>query len=138
MAMFNIMATIIGSVIRKIKKSIELNRYNDFTIAEYFRKQGAVVGENCRLEIRNLGADPYLIKIGNHCTIAPGAVFICHDGATWLFTEEFPSLQKFGTIEIMDNCFIGLHATILGNVRIGPNAIVGACAVVTKDVPPNS
>lgn len=31
-----------------------------------------------------------------------------------------------------------MRATILPNVTIGPNAIVGACAVVTKDVPPNS
>ncbi len=127
-----------SSLYRKIKQSIELNRYNDFTIAEYFRRQGAVIGENTRLEIRTLGPEPYLIRIGNHCTIAPGVGFICHDGATWIFTEKHPSLQKFGTVNIKDNCFIGINALILGNVTIGPNAIVGACSVVTKDVPPNT
>ena len=35
----------------------------------------------------------------------------------------------------MDNCFIGSHSIILPDVRIGPNAIVAAGAVVTKDVP---
>lgn len=35
----------------------------------------------------------------------------------------------------MDNCFIGSHAVILGGCRIGPNAIIAAGAVVTKDVP---
>lgn len=38
----------------------------------------------------------------------------------------------------MDNVFIGTNTTIVGGVRIGPNAIVAAGAVVTKDVPPNS
>jgi acetyltransferase-like isoleucine patch superfamily enzyme len=136
--MIRTLKKIAGSLIRRIQHSIELNRYNDFTIAAYFRKQGAVIGENNRIIVRSLGQEPYLIKIGNHCTIAPNVIFLCHDGATWLFTEEFPSLQKFGAIEIQDNCFIGLGAIILGNVRIGPNAIVAAGAVVTKDVPEGS
>jgi acetyltransferase-like isoleucine patch superfamily enzyme len=33
---------------------------------------------------------------------------------------------------------IGSGATILSNLSIGENAIVGAGSVVTKDVPPNS
>ena len=129
-------ATLSRNVVRKIKKSISLNNYNDFTIAEYFRKQGAQIGENNRIEIRSLGAEPYLIKIGNHCTIAPNVLFLTHDGATWLFTDEFPCLQKFGAIEILDNCFIGINSIIMGNVTIGPNSITGAGSVVTKNVPP--
>ena len=136
--MINALIKIAKKLLRRIKRSIELNRYNDFTIADYFRKQGAVIGEHNRIIVRSLGEEPFLIKIGNHCTIAPNVIFLCHDGATWLFTEEYPSLQKFGAIEIRDNCFIGLSAIILGNVRIGPNAIVAAGAVVTKDVPEGS
>lgn len=40
-----------------------------------------------------------------------------------------------GCVEIMDNCFIGSESIILPDIRIGPNAIVAAGAVVTKDVP---
>jgi len=36
------------------------------------------------------------------------------------------------------NAFAGFPATILCGVTIGENSIVGAGAVVTKDVPPNS
>ncbi len=126
------------TVARRIARSMILARYNDFTIAEYFRKQGARIGENNRIEVRSLGQEPWLVRIGNHCTIGPNVGFICHDGATWVFTEKYPSLQKFATIEIGDNCFIGISAAIMGGVKIGPNAIVGACSVVTKDVPPNS
>lgn len=38
----------------------------------------------------------------------------------------------------MDNVFIGSGTKILYNVRIGPNAIVAAGSVVTRDVSPNS
>jgi exopolysaccharide acyltransferase PssR len=39
---------------------------------------------------------------------------------------------------IGENCFIGINAMILPGVRIGDQVIVGAGAVVTKDVPANS
>lgn len=39
-------------------------------------------------------------------------------------------------MEIFDNCFIGANSNILYNVKIGPNSIVAAGSVVTKDVPP--
>ena len=43
--------------------------------------------------------------------------------------------QFIGSIEVYDNCFIGANSTIMYNVKIGPNAIVAAGSVVTKDVP---
>jgi hypothetical protein len=132
------MFRIVRSLIRVTRERLQLRRYDDFTIAEYFRKQGAQVGENNRLLIRSLGPEPYLIKIGNHCTISTNVTLLTHDGAAWVFTEELPSLQHFGPVEIRDNCFIGAGATILPGVKIGPNSIVGTCAVVTKDVPPDT
>ena len=124
--------------ISKFKQKIELLKYDDFTIAEYLRKQGAQIGDNNRIMLRNLGDEACLIKIGSHCTITSNVKLVVHDGAGWLFTEQKPSLQRFGTIEILDNCFIGIDATILPDVKIGPNSIVGACSVVTKDVPPDT
>ena len=124
--------------VNKLKQKIELMKYDDFTIAEYLRKQGAQIGDDNRIMIRNLGVEACLIRIGNHCTITSNVKFVVHDGAGWLFTDEVPGLQKFGTIEILDNCFIGIDATILPDVKIGPNSIVGACSVVTKDVPPGT
>ena len=32
---------------------------------------------------------------------------------------------------------IGMHVVILAGVTIGENSVVGACAVVTNDIPPN-
>ena len=39
---------------------------------------------------------------------------------------------------IGNNVLIGTNALVLGKISIGDNATVGAGAVVTKDVPPNT
>lgn len=128
----------LAGLVANLRRRIELAGYNDFTVAEYFRKQGAIIGEDCRIMIRTLGSEPYLVRIGNHCTIAPHASLTTHDGSGWIFTDEIPSLQRFGKIDIRDNCFIGIRAIILPGVTIGPNAIVGSGAIVTRDVPPDT
>ena len=43
---------------------------------------------------------------------------------------------KDNSITIEDDVWIGLRATILSGVTIHQGAVIGACAVVTKDVPP--
>ncbi len=128
----------IKKVIIDIIKKIDLIKYNEYTIENYFRKKGYKVGYNNRIFIDGLGSEPYLVKIGNHCTITSGVKFITHDGGAWIFREEIPNLNVFGTIEIKDNCFIGICSIILPNVTIGPNSVVGAGSVVTKNVPPNT
>ena len=40
-----------------------------------------------------------------------------------------------GSAVIEEGAFIGLNATILPGIRVGARAVVGAGAVVTKDVP---
>jgi acetyltransferase-like isoleucine patch superfamily enzyme len=125
-------------MIKNIKHKMEMRKYNDYNIGDYFRKIGCHIGENNRILIRDLGSEPYLIKIGNNCTIAQGVYFVTHDGAAGLFRKEIPNINVFGKIELKDNVFIGINCIIMPNVTIGPNAVVGAGAVVTKDVPANS
>lgn len=122
-------------VLRQLLHRIEMRRYDEFTIADYFRKQGARIGPNTRICISELAAEPYLIRIGANCLISTQVSFNTHDGGVSIFRSEDPSIQRFGTIEIFDNCMIGNRATILPGVRIGPNSVVGAGSVVTKDVP---
>jgi len=45
---------------------------------------------------------------------------------------------KTKPIKVCKNSWIGMNATILKGVTIGEGAIVAACSVVTKDVPPFS
>lgn len=45
-------------------------------------------------------------------------------------------LSSKGPVKIGNNVWIGDKATILPNVKIGDGAVIGANAVVTKDIPP--
>jgi acetyltransferase-like isoleucine patch superfamily enzyme len=128
----------IRSLYNKVRQSLELRKYNRFTIAEYFRKQGAQIGEGCNIIPTFLATEPYLVKIGNHVGIAQGVKLITHDGGTWILRKENPNIQGFGPIIIEDNCIIGQNAILFPNIKIGPNSIVGAGSVVITDVPPNT
>jgi len=126
------------AIVSRIRYSLEMRKYNPFTIAEYFRKQGVQIGEGCSINVQKLGAEPYLIKIGHHVTIAQGVKFITHDGGAWIFRGEFPDIQVFGPIIIEDNCVIGQNAILFPNIRIGKNSIVSAGSVVITDIPANT
>lgn len=103
------------------------------------KKMGMKIGKSCIMHSCIIGSEPYLINIGNHCEITSNVEFITHDGATWIFRER-KAFQgtKYGPIIIHDNCMIGIRSIILPGVEIGPDSIVGAGSVVTKNIPPNS
>lgn len=101
------------------------------------RRMGVRIGERCRIYTANFGSEPWLIRIGDHVCISNDVTFVNHQ-LNWPFQDKYDSLTGFGKIVIEDNCQIGVGAMILPGVTIGPNAIVGAGSVVTKDVPPNS
>ena len=128
----------IGIIQNSIRSAILYARYDQWTIAEYFRKQGAQIGKGCSIKTHSLGQEPYLVRIGNHVFIAEGVVFRTHDGGVWVFREEVPDLQVFGPIIIEDNCIIGQDAILLPNIRIGRNSIVEPGSVVNSDIPPDS
>ncbi len=101
------------------------------------RSMGVRIGERCRIYSTHFGTEPWLISIGNHVCISNDVTFVNH-GLTYPFQDRHQSLTSFGRIIVRDNCQIGVRATILPGVSIGPNAVVGACSVVTRDVPPDT
>jgi acetyltransferase-like isoleucine patch superfamily enzyme len=105
------------------------------------KRQGLQIATDYRITgWPNFGSEPYLVSIGRHVTIAGRVIFITHDGATWVFRDRpgMKSVISYGRITIHDNCFIGYGAILLPGVSIGPNSVVAAGAVVTKDVPPGT
>ncbi len=121
-----------------LKEKLKLRRMGAIA---YARSKGVTVGERCKfVSYPDFGSEPYLVTIGNHTEICSNVVFITHDGATWVFRdqERYKDVIRYGKITIGDNCFIGKGTTILPGVTIGNNVIVGACSLVTKDIPDNT
>ncbi|TRX66348.1 acyltransferase [Carboxylicivirga sp. M1479] len=94
------------------------------------RSRGVKIGDNCMIFNADFSTEPYLITIGNHVAVSNGVRFITHDGAVWIYRDEFPDLDVFGKIVIGNNTVIGMNAIILPNTVIGDNCIVAAGAVV--------
>jgi len=123
--------------LQRIIQKLKLRYGSQETVLRTLRRMGVQIGERCRIYTANFGAEPWLIRSGNHVCISNDVTFVNH-GLVWPFQDKYETLTSFGPIEIKDNCQIGVRATILPHVTIGPNSIVGACSVVTADVPPNS
>ncbi len=71
--------------------------------------------------------------IGNRVAIAPRVTIVLASDANWSkLMENLPFIKS--TVTLKDDCWIGAGAIILPGVTIGKCAIVGAGAVVTKDV----
>jgi len=129
-------------IFKHILLKIRLYRYDMDSIAPYFREQGLQVGEGTRIVSKDVGgtfgSEPYLIRIGNNCSLAAGVRFITHDGGVWALRNKHPDLDCFAPIEIKDNVIIGMDSIIMMGVTIGPDCVIGAGSVVTRDIPPGS
>lgn len=92
------------------------------------------IGENCTILPSTVFTDPSHVRIGNNVHFST-CILIGHDGAVAMLNQAYNvKLDAVGKIDIRDNVFIGYNSIVLRNVTIGPNAIVAAGAVVTKDV----
>jgi len=103
------------------------------------RKAGAVIGTQVYigedLIVTEVLEDrrPHLI-IGDRVAIAQRVTIVTASDPNWSKLYDYVEIVN-GVVEIKDDAWIGAGAIILPNVTIGRGAIVGAGAVVTKDVP---
>jgi UDP-2-acetamido-3-amino-2,3-dideoxy-glucuronate N-acetyltransferase len=73
------------------------------------------------------------VKIENDAFIGPNATFT---NDQFPRSKEYPG--QFKTTLVRNGASIGANATILPGITVGRNAMIGAGAVVTRDVPPNA
>jgi len=76
------------------------------------------------------------ISIGKNCDIAPEVAFMTgsHDVGD---SNRRAGRGYCTSIVVEDGCWVGTRVTILGGVTVGHGSVIGAGALVIKDVPPN-
>ena len=79
------------------------------------------IGEFTYINSKNKVKIEDYVQIGSHCSIYSHSTID----------------KKEGRVHLKKNCKIGTHSTIMPNVMIGVNSIVGAYSFVDKDVPDN-
>lgn len=129
----------------------------DVRLSKFINLYGCEIGDETKIgsfvEIQKNASVGKRCKISSHTFVCEGVliednVFIGH-GVTFT-NDTYPrATTRGGDLQteadwkveptvIRKGASIGSGATILCNITIGENAIVGAGSVVTKDVPPNS
>lgn len=101
------------------------------------RLKGYDIHPSTTLE-RNLNLDrlyPQGIHIGKSCMIASGTTILSHDHCK----RTGPNIEDCLLLDtyIGDRCFLAVNCMVLPGVKIGNECIIGAGAIVTKDVPDN-
>ncbi|HOJ07537.1 MAG: N-acetyltransferase [Ignavibacteriota bacterium] len=129
----------------------------DVKIFDFVNLYGCSIDDNSKIgtfvEIQKNASVGKNCKISSHTFICEGvhigdSVFVGHN--VTFINDKYPrSSNPDGSIQtesdwtvvetfVKNGASIGSSSTILCGVTIGENAIVGAGAVVTKDVPPNT
>ena len=127
---------------KKIIRWIGINHPDNRTRKIFFRLTNVEVGEDSVINSNFVVSDGYLplLKIGNRVAISPNVTVVCESGPNNSKIQEIKVVKekiiKKEKVTIGDDCWIGANVTILPGVNIGNNSIVGAGAVVTKDIPP--
>jgi UDP-2-acetamido-3-amino-2,3-dideoxy-glucuronate N-acetyltransferase len=94
-----------------------------------FVAAGAVVGEGTRIQSHTSVWDG--VVLGKDVFVGPGAQFtnVRYPRAA------YPRAPNWDRTVVEDGATIGAQATLVAPVRVGRSAMVGAGAVVTRDVP---
>jgi len=111
------------------------------TIIEVGGGGRVIIGEGTHIQA-NCNLNGYLgsVQIGRQVMIAPHCGFFSYqhqvDDLSLPMCKQ--GITSKGDIVIEDDVWVGTGAKVMDGVRIGRGAIIGANAVVTKDVPPYS
>jgi acetyltransferase-like isoleucine patch superfamily enzyme len=136
---------------------VDVKLGHDVKLSKFINLYGCEVGDETKIgafvEIQKNAKVGRRCKISSHTFICEGVtiednVFIGHN--VTFINDSYPrSTTAGGDLQteadwkvektvVEKGASIGSGATILCNIRIGENAIVGAGSVVTKDVSPNT
>lgn len=107
--------------------------------SDYIRRAHifAEFGAHSTMSARRIPLYPELISIGNNVRLAANVSVIPHDMIHAMLNhcvEGAAYREYMGCIRIDDNVFVGANSTILADVHIGSNVVIGAGTLVNKDL----
>lgn len=125
----NIKTRVLKNIFRKIGNNVNVMNDIDFSFGSNISiGDNSGIGKGCSLN------DSCSINIGKNVLIGPEVIFYTTnhkiDRNKLIVNQGF----KFGEININDDVWIGARAIILPGVTIAKGAVVGAGAVVTKNI----
>ena len=106
--------------------------FGDFTVVN---PRNVAIGEGCAINHGVFILARNRIEIGNGVILSTGCRLIdaALDVTGFAHRSDHPYLDSF--IKIEDGAWIGAGAIVLPGVTVGTKSVVGAGAVVTRDVP---
>lgn len=126
-------------MIKKIYRVLYRSIMVKLSHVKYAKKIGVNMGENIHLYgTIGWGTEPWIITLGNNVYITNGVRFVTHDGGTLLFRNLVSDLEITKPITIGNDVYIGNNVLLLPGVTVGNKVIIGAGAVVTRNIPDNS
>lgn len=138
---------------QNIKDDVKLGE--NVRIFDFVNLYGCTIGDHSKVgafvEIQKNATIGKNCKISSHTFICEGVtieddVFVGHNVS--FINDKYPRATAGGRLQteadwtveatrVKQGASIGTSTTILSNVTIGRNAIIGAGSVVTKDIPDN-
>jgi acetyltransferase-like isoleucine patch superfamily enzyme len=139
-----------GSRFIYINKGAHINKYAKIQAINYFK------GEDFQPSI-NIGYNFFVsnhlhitsinsVSIGDNCLLGSNVYISDHNhGAYKGLNQSSPDTAPFdrplisqGDVTIGSNVWIGNNVVIIGPVKIGNGAVIGANSVVTRNIPPKT
>jgi maltose O-acetyltransferase len=127
---------------RKLLRWLGAHHPDNRTRKIFFRMTGVHIGEDTNVTPGLVVNDGYsgLCRIGNRVSIATNVTLVADSNPnnSRLAGEPYVKehLIKTGPVVIEDDVWLGTNVVVLPGVRVGRGAVVGAGAVVTRDVAP--
>jgi acetyltransferase-like isoleucine patch superfamily enzyme len=127
---------------RKILRWLGAHHPDNRTRQIFFRLTGVQIGEGTNITPGLIVNDGYsgLCTIGQRVSIATNVTLVVDSNPNNSRLDQQPYVKehliKTAPVIIEDDVWLGTNAVVLPGVRVGRGAIVGAGAVVTRDVPP--